>query len=109
MVVGSDTFTGDLAARVGLSNVFAKHSDRYPHVTPDQILARGAELVVLPDEPYKFTKQDGPEAFPEIETVLPRDRDRPHRRATADVVRTVACDGVRRPAPEVRFPVALRG
>jgi ABC-type Fe3+-hydroxamate transport system substrate-binding protein len=70
MVVGSDTFTGDLAARVGLNNVFAKHPDRYPHVTPDQILARGAELVVLPDEPYKFTKNDGPEAFPEVETVL---------------------------------------
>jgi ABC-type Fe3+-hydroxamate transport system substrate-binding protein len=70
MVVGSDTFTGDLAARVGLSNVFGKHTDRYPHVTPDQILARGAELVVLPDEPYKFTKNDGPEAFPEVASVL---------------------------------------
>jgi ABC-type Fe3+-hydroxamate transport system substrate-binding protein len=70
MVVGSDTFTGDLAARVGLKNVYAQHADRYPHVTPDQILARGAELIVLPDEPYAFSPKDGPEAFPEIETVL---------------------------------------
>jgi ABC-type Fe3+-hydroxamate transport system substrate-binding protein len=70
MVIGSDTFTGDLAARVGLVNVFAQHADRYPHTTADQIVARGAEVVVLPDEPYAFSAKDGPEAFPETETIL---------------------------------------
>ncbi len=70
MVVGGDTFTGDLAARVGITNLFADHAERYPHTTPDEILSRGAELVVLPDEPYVFTAQDGPEAFPDAATVL---------------------------------------
>jgi len=70
MVVGSDTFTGDLAARVGLRNVFADSPDRYPRTTPDEIMAQGVELVVLPDEPYVFTADDGPEAFPGAETRL---------------------------------------
>jgi len=64
MVVGSDTFTGDLAARLGLRNVFADHQDRYPHVSLEDLHARRPELVVLPDEPYQFSAADGPEAFP---------------------------------------------
>lgn len=64
MAVGSATFTGDLAARLGLDNVYAGHPDRYPHVTPDDVTARGADVIVLPDEPYRFTAADGPEAFP---------------------------------------------
>jgi ABC-type Fe3+-hydroxamate transport system substrate-binding protein len=70
MVVGGDTFTGDLAARVGLRNVFGDAAERYPHTTPAEILDRGAELIVLPDEPYVFTAEDGPEAFPATRTVL---------------------------------------
>ena len=31
---------------------------------------RGADLVVLPDEPYRFTASDGPEAFPGSRTAL---------------------------------------
>lgn len=30
----------------------------------------GAGLVVLPDEPYAFTADDGPEAFPGIRSAL---------------------------------------
>lgn len=63
MVVGRDTFTGDLAAQLGLANVFADHPDRYPHVTIDDITRRRPEVVLLPDEPYRFTAHDGPEAF----------------------------------------------
>ena len=33
MVVGSGTFTGDIAARLGLGNVYGNHPDRYPHVS----------------------------------------------------------------------------
>src|ERR1700733_2610726 len=40
MVVGSDTFTGDLAARLGLDNVYGSHPERYPHVALDDIAAR---------------------------------------------------------------------
>jgi len=59
MVVGSRTFAGDLARRLGLENVFGSHPDRYPHVSPDDIDASGADVVLLPDEPYEFTAADG--------------------------------------------------
>lgn len=64
MVVGSDTFAGDVAARLGLRNVYADHADRYPHVTLDDVAARRPDVIVLPDEPYQFTATDGPEMFP---------------------------------------------
>lgn len=63
MVVGSATFAGDLAARLGLDNVYADHPERYPHVSLDDLAARRPELIVLPDEPYAFTAADGPEMF----------------------------------------------
>ncbi len=64
MVVGSGTFTGDVLARLGISNVFAESPERYPKVTVDEIVSRQPDLVVLPDEPYLFTADDGPESFP---------------------------------------------
>jgi len=70
MVVGSDTFTGDLAARMGLDNVYASHPERYPHVTLDDITARQPDIVILPDEPYSFSPADGPEAFPRQRVAL---------------------------------------
>lgn len=70
MVVGSDTFTGDLLRRLGWANVFADSPDRYPHVTVDDISARRPDVVLLPDEPYVFTDADGPEAFPDLPTEL---------------------------------------
>lgn len=63
MVVGRDTFTGDLLARAGLPNVFATAADRYPHVEAAAIDSSGADLVLLPDEPYVFGPDDGPEVF----------------------------------------------
>ena len=63
MVVGSPTYTDDLLARAGLVNVMAHGDGRYPTVTPDGIDAAGADVVLLPDEPYVFTADDGPEAF----------------------------------------------
>ncbi|MGW2202554.1 helical backbone metal receptor [Streptomyces sp. NPDC001774] len=64
MVLGRDTFAGDLLARLGVRQVYAAHSERYPRVPLDDLRAVGADLVVLPDEPYRFTRDDGPEAFP---------------------------------------------
>ncbi|WP_054815593.1 helical backbone metal receptor [Nocardia arizonensis] len=69
MVVGRDTFTGDLAARLGLRLVHADRPQRYPRVEPDE-LVRDIDLAVLPDEPYVFTETDGPEAFPGISVAL---------------------------------------
>jgi ABC-type Fe3+-hydroxamate transport system substrate-binding protein len=75
MVVGRDTFTGDLAARLGLANAYSDHADRYPRVELADILARDPQVVVLPDEPYAFTATDGPEAFPGHRVALVSGRD----------------------------------
>lgn len=63
MVVGRDTFTGDLLARAGLRNVFDHADGRYPQVDVATIEASGARAVLLPDEPYEFSATDGPEVF----------------------------------------------
>ncbi|GAA4342570.1 helical backbone metal receptor [Actinomadura luteofluorescens] len=70
MVVGRDTFTGDVLARLGVSNVYAGHPERYPKIPLDELNAAGADLVVLPDEPYRFTEDDGPESFPGLDAAL---------------------------------------
>jgi ABC-type Fe3+-hydroxamate transport system substrate-binding protein len=65
MVLGRDTFAGDLLARLGVHNVFAGAADRYPKLAPEDLAGVDAELVVLPDEPYAFARDDGPEAWPQ--------------------------------------------
>jgi ABC-type Fe3+-hydroxamate transport system substrate-binding protein len=70
MVVGSRTFTGDVLAHLGLVNVFSSSPERYPHISLEELRAAGADVVILPDEPYAFSPDDGPEAFPDVRTVL---------------------------------------
>jgi ABC-type Fe3+-hydroxamate transport system substrate-binding protein len=70
MVVGRDTFAGDVLARFGVMNQYADHTERYPRVPLDELLAARPELVVLPDEPYRFTADDGPECFPGVPAAL---------------------------------------
>ena len=62
MVLGRDTFAGDVLARLGIRNAFAGSAERYPRVSLESL--RSVELVVLPDEPYAFSPTDGPECFP---------------------------------------------
>lgn len=76
MVLGRDTFAGDLLARLGVRNVYAGHAERYPRIALAALNAGPAgppgspDLVVLPDEPYRFTAEDGPEAFPGLPAAL---------------------------------------
>jgi len=70
MVVGHPTFTADLLARLGLEVVTAGAEGRYPHVDLEQLDAAGADLILLPDEPYVFTEADGPEALSRTATRL---------------------------------------
>jgi ABC-type Fe3+-hydroxamate transport system substrate-binding protein len=70
IVLGSDTFAGDVLRRLGVSNVYAGDAERYPRPPLEDILARRPELVVLPDEPYTFSDVDGPEAFPGVPSAL---------------------------------------
>jgi ABC-type Fe3+-hydroxamate transport system substrate-binding protein len=70
MVLGSATFAGDMLRRLGVANVYADHAERYPKIRIDELRASGADLVVLPDEPYLFTADDGPEAFDGLRVAL---------------------------------------
>src|SRR5690606_17723228 len=70
MVLGRDTFAGSVLAHLGVRNVYADHPERYPRRETAELTGGGAELVVLPDEPYRFTAQDGPEAFPGLPAAL---------------------------------------
>ncbi|MFL6157710.1 MAG: helical backbone metal receptor [Marmoricola sp.] len=64
MAVGPRTFTSDLLARVGLTNVVPDGPSRYPSLGPAELRDLAPDLVLLPDEPYVFTAADGPDAFP---------------------------------------------
>ncbi|MFF3067325.1 helical backbone metal receptor [Kitasatospora sp. NPDC057936] len=70
MVLGRDTFAGDVLRRLGVRLVHAGHAERYPAVPLPELLACAPDLVVLPDEPYRFTAGDGPEAFPGVPAAL---------------------------------------
>lgn len=70
MVLGRDTFAGDVLRRLGVANAYADAAERYPRVPVDRIRASGADLVVLPDEPYAFAPADGPEEFADLDVAL---------------------------------------
>jgi hypothetical protein len=86
MAVGADTFTGSVLARLGVDNVLdgvragsdrpagrgrrgrQEEPDRYPRIALADLPE--LDLVVLPDEPYRFSPGDGPEAFPGVPAAL---------------------------------------
>src|SRR6516164_9254609 len=70
MVVGARTFAGDVLTRLGLVNVFGAGPGRYPRVEVGEIRAAAPDVVLLPDEPYPFTAEDGPEEFRTQRVVL---------------------------------------
>jgi len=70
VVLGSETFAGDVLARLGIIHGYADASDRYPRPSLDELRATEPDLLVLPDEPYAFTADDGPEAFPGVPYAL---------------------------------------
>ncbi len=70
IVLGRDTFAGDVLRRIGVANAYAAHDERYPRPAIDELRATAADLVVLPDEPYPFSRTDGPDAFPGRRCVL---------------------------------------
>jgi ABC-type Fe3+-hydroxamate transport system substrate-binding protein len=40
----------------GGANVFADRAERYPEVTLDEVATAAPEVILLPDEPYRFRK-----------------------------------------------------
>jgi ABC-type Fe3+-hydroxamate transport system substrate-binding protein len=70
VVAGRDTFATDVLRRLGIENVYASHEERYPRPSLQELNDRRPDLVILPDEPYAFTHDDGPESFPGLPYVL---------------------------------------
>ena len=70
MVLGRDTFAGDVLARLGVDHLYAGHAERYPRIPVEELRAAAPDVVILPDEPYRFTAEDGPEAFPGLPCAL---------------------------------------
>lgn len=70
MVVGPQTFTADLLRRLGCEVLPHDSGDRYPAVDIADLDSLGADVVLLPDEPYVFGPDDGPEAFASTPTAL---------------------------------------
>jgi ABC-type Fe3+-hydroxamate transport system substrate-binding protein len=56
MTINRDTYLHDMLAAVGGANVFAEETGRYPEVTLEQVAASAPEVILLPDEPYRFRR-----------------------------------------------------
>ena len=56
MTIGSDTYIHDVLAVCGAANVFADARERYPAVALDEVAARRPEVILLPDEPFRFRR-----------------------------------------------------
>ncbi len=70
MVLGRDTFAGDVLRQLGIGNAYRHAPDRYPRAELDELRAAEADLVVLPDEPYRFGPDDGPAEFGDRDVAL---------------------------------------
>ena len=59
MAVGGDTYAGDMIRLAGGINVFENHArgNRYPQVQLSEIAAADPEVILLPDEPYRFGRR----------------------------------------------------
>jgi ABC-type Fe3+-hydroxamate transport system substrate-binding protein len=70
MVLGAGTFAGDVLLHLGVRNAYGDSAERYPRTTVEEMRASGADVVVLPDEPYAFSAADGPEEFGGLDVAL---------------------------------------
>jgi ABC-type Fe3+-hydroxamate transport system substrate-binding protein len=58
MTISRDTYAYDLLRTAGIESVLADGRGRYPRVTLDEVAGVDPEVVLLPDEPYRFTDDD---------------------------------------------------
>ena len=70
MVRSRHPCAADPLPRLGGAPVPAPHPAPSPRVPLEELRAAEPDLVVLPDEPYRFTAEDGPEAFPGLSCAL---------------------------------------
>jgi ABC-type Fe3+-hydroxamate transport system substrate-binding protein len=57
MTINNDTYGGSILEAGGFANIFSAHSDRYPTVTHEEVVANQPETVLAPSEPYPFTER----------------------------------------------------
>lgn len=61
MTVGPDTYMHDFITACGGANVFADSAERYPRVTLQEAAKRQPEVILLPNEPYRFRERHAEE------------------------------------------------
>ena len=54
--INRDTYIHDMLAVAGGRNVFADAEKRYPEVTLHEVATLDVEVILLPDEPYRFRR-----------------------------------------------------
>jgi ABC-type Fe3+-hydroxamate transport system substrate-binding protein len=54
MTVSRDTYVHDMLWTCGGDNVFGDSEARYPAVTLDEVRDKAPDVILLPDEPYRF-------------------------------------------------------
>lgn len=71
MTINRDTYVHDVLRVCGGANVFADQPARYPTVTLEEVAGAGPEVILLPDEPFRFRPRHLPdfEAFPDVPAV----------------------------------------
>lgn len=54
MTINRDTYVHDVLQTCGGDNVFAASATRYPTVTLEEVRAAAPDVILLPDEPFRF-------------------------------------------------------
>jgi len=58
MTFNGETFADDLLRLVGARNVFRGRCERYFEISLDEVREAQPEAILLPDEPYVFSRKD---------------------------------------------------
>jgi len=56
MTINGDTYIHDMLKVCGARNIFADRPERYPTVTLDEVATRRPDVILLPDEPFRFRR-----------------------------------------------------
>jgi ABC-type Fe3+-hydroxamate transport system substrate-binding protein len=73
MTVNGDTYVHDMLSVCGGDNVFAGVPKRYPEVTLAEIAGARPDVILLPDEPYRFRRAHFADFAPHPEIPAVRD------------------------------------
>ena len=57
MSLRAGTYGSSVLRHIGVGNVFAEESDRYPEITLDEAVRRRPDVVLAPSEPYPFAER----------------------------------------------------